>query len=464
MRDTKGLRGMRARVGRWLRFGLGLCGCLIGIVGVRSAPALPTPQLTYLDNGEVRIGMDLALGGAVTFLSSREHPGNLINSADLGRQIQMSHYSGPWPFEVGDKKPHPAWVGLGWNPIQTGDCHQNPSRVVTHRNDGKEVYIQCIPMQWPLENVPGDCVFETWTTLDGPVVHMRFRCTNRREDRTFYRPCPQELPAVYTISRLWRLMSYTGDRPFTQGPLTHVENDWHKPWPWTRFTATEGWAALVDDQNWGVGVFKADGGEFHGGIHGDARSEDPKHGSTAYVAPIHVENFDANIVYEHRTEFMVGRLDDIRRRFNGMASRKPPVWRFEQDRQHWTVRDAADGGFPLRGAWRIECGTRKPRLESGVRCWRAEEAPVLVCRVAYEGPGTAARIYWRRLGEDRYELVNSVTMPLESGGRVREYRVELGKGASYRGLITGLAIDPVEQPQPGAKWSIEALELMAPGQ
>ena len=77
-------------------------------VAGRAATALPAPRMTYLDNGEVRIGMDLALGGAVTFLSGKDHPGNLINSAGLGRQIQMSHYSGPWPQEVGDKKPQPA--------------------------------------------------------------------------------------------------------------------------------------------------------------------------------------------------------------------------------------------------------------------------------------------------------------------------------------------------------------------
>ena len=176
----------------------------------------------------------------------------------------------------------------------------NPSKVVTHRNDGKELYIKCIPMQWPLNDVPGDCIFETWTKLDGPLIHMRYRCTNQRADKTFYRPCPQELPAVYTISKLWRLMSYTGDQPFTQAPLTHVTNDWHKPWPWTRFIGTERWAALVGEDGWGLGVFKDDAGEFHGGIHGDGRSDDPKHGSTAYVAPIHMENFDHNIVYEHR--------------------------------------------------------------------------------------------------------------------------------------------------------------------
>ncbi len=440
---------------------LALLGILfLPAVAVWGASTLPAPRMTYLDNGEVRIGMDLALGGAVTFISGKDHPGNLINSADLGRQIQMSHYSGPWPFEVGDKKPHPAWVGLGWNPIQTGDCHLNPSEVVEHRNDGKELYIRCIPMQWPLDNVRGDCVFETWTTLEGPLIHMRFRCTNRREDKTQYRPCPQELPAVYTISKLWRLMSYTGDRPFTGAPLTHVANDWHKPWPWTRFTATEGWAALVDDEGWGLGVFKIDGSEFHGGIHGDGRSEDPKHGSTAYVAPIHNENFDHNIVYEHRTEFLVGRLEEMRRRFTAMAERTPPVWRFERDRQHWTLRDATDSGFPLSGAWSIRLGDRKARLESGGHCWRAEEAPSMKLRAAYTGRPTTARIYWKRSGDEHFDRERSVPLELEGDGKVRGQVVELGKSPGYRGLITALAIEPGEQPRPGETLTLHAVEMV----
>lgn len=441
----------------WIHFGVfamvGLACCLAG------APSLPAPRMTYLDNGEVRIGMDLALGGAVTFISGQDHPGNIINSADLGRQIQMSHYSGPWPYEVGDKKPHPAWARLGWNPIQTGDCRLNPSAVAEHRNDGQEIYIRCIPMQWPLDNVRGDCVFETWTALEGPVIHMRFRCTNRREDKTQYRPCPQELPAVYTISRLWRLMSYTGDQPFTGAPLTHVTNDWHKPWPWTRFTASEGWAALVDDDGWGLGVFKVDGAEFHGGIHGDGRSDDPKHGSTAYVAPIHHENFDHNIVYEHRTEFMVGRLEEMRRRFNAMADRKPPAWRFERDRQHWTLRNATDSGFPLSGAWTIRLGDQLAHLESGGHCWRAEEAPTLRLRATYQGRPTTARIYWKRLGDERFDRERSVSLKWEGDGQVQVQDVDLGRQESYRGLITTLAIEPSEQPRPGETLTLHAVEL-----
>ena len=349
---------------------------------------------------------------------------------------------------------------FGWNPIQTGDCFLNPSKVVEHKNDGKEIYIKCVPMQWPLENVPGDCLFETWTSLEGPVIHMRFRCTNQRQDKAQYRPCPQELPAVYTISRLSRLMTYAGEKPFTGGTLTQITNDWRKPWPWTRFIATEGWAALVDEHDWGLGVFKEDGGEFHGGIYGDERSEDPKHHSTAYVAPIHLENFDHNIVYEHRTEFMVGKLDDIRKRFNQMAARTPPAWRFRHNRQHWTVREATDQGFPLHGEWRITFGERKPRLESGIRCWMAEDAPVMKVRLANTGQDTAARVYWRRLGDEGFDNQRSLPLRLNADGQFHTYQLDLKTSPTYDGLLTGLAIEPVAQPQPGRTLAVESIEFL----
>jgi hypothetical protein len=444
-----------------------LCLCLILAVALCTLtafcgqPQQPSPKLTFLDDGEVRIGMDLALGGAVTYISSKDHPGNIINGADLGRQIQMSHYSGPWPFEVGGKKPNPAWAGLGWNPIQTGDCYTNPSKVIEHRNNGKELYIKCIPMQWPLNDVPGDCGFETWTTLEGPVIHMRYRCTNQRSDRTAYRPCPQELPAVYTISKLSRLISYTGNKPFTQDTLTRVTNDWRKPWPWTRFVAAERWAALVDNDGWGLGVFKDDGGEFHGGVYGDERSDDPKHGSTAYVAPIHVENFDHNIVYEHRTDFMVGKLADLRKRFNELATRTPPAWRFVKDRQHWTIRNATDQGFPMNGDWRIKFGPDKPRLESPVHCWRAECAPSADLEIAYRGQATTARVFWKRLDNANYDNSKSLTLELNPDGEFHKYHLDLASSLEYRDLISGLAVEPITQPRPGEEIAIRSIVLSA---
>ena len=215
----------------------------------------------------------------------------------------------------------------------------------------------------------------------------------------------------------------------------------------------------MDDGAWGLGVFKDDGGEFHGGIHGDGRSDDPKHGSTAYVAPIHMENFDYNIVYEHRTDFMVGKLEDIRRRFNEMATKAPPAWRFVNDRQHWTLRDATDQGFPMNGEWRIKCGEKKFRLESGVRCWRADSAPRLELNVAYTGQLMTIQVFWKRLDDDRYDGRKSLNLTLNAEGKFRTSRLDLSSSPDYRGLITGLAIESATQPKPGEEMAIQSIVL-----
>lgn len=54
--------------------------------------------MAYLENSRLKLGVDLSLGGAVTYLSDEANGGkNMINSYDWGRQIQMSYYSGPRP-------------------------------------------------------------------------------------------------------------------------------------------------------------------------------------------------------------------------------------------------------------------------------------------------------------------------------------------------------------------------------
>ena len=110
--------------------------------------------MSYLDNGTLKVGVDLDLGGAITYLSPSGRDLNLINSYDWGRQVQMSHYSGPVPFVKDGKEPKKEWAGLGWNPIQSGDCHGKRSKVLEHGNDGKVLHVKCIPMQWPMDDVP----------------------------------------------------------------------------------------------------------------------------------------------------------------------------------------------------------------------------------------------------------------------------------------------------------------------
>jgi hypothetical protein len=168
-------------------------------------------QMSYLDNGSIKIGVDLDQGGTITFLSRSKWGENMINCHDLGRQIQQSYYSGPHPFG----KAHPGWKNWPWNPIGSGDVFKHPSQILEHSNDGKTLYVKTIPMQWALDNVPGECTFETWITLEGRNVTVRNRLVNHRPDKTQYPAHDQELPALYTIGKLYRLFTFKGDRPFT---------------------------------------------------------------------------------------------------------------------------------------------------------------------------------------------------------------------------------------------------------
>lgn len=404
--------------------------------------AIQIKSMSYLDNGKVRIGMDLKKGGAVTYLSSSDHPDNIINSADLGRQIQMSHYSFPVPFTPNGKQPSQNWTAIGWNPIQTGDHFKNPSVVEECRNDGKELYIRCIPMHWPLDNEPGECVYETWTTLKGDVIHMRFRMTNKRPDKTQYPARAQELPAVYTISKLDRVMTYDGDKPFTDGNLTHIKNDYLKTWPWTSFIATEGWAAMVDSHDWGLGIFKDDGAEFHGGLHGEAGNVDPMGWPTTYLGPIHLEMIDHNIVYDYHTEFMVGKLADMRRYFNSIATRTPPLWQFKKDRQHWSVEGGVDQGYPLDGAWRIRAKGGTLKLVSSAYHWLAEDAGHVTLDVKWQGASRLFRLYWKTSADRSVNKEKSMTFDLTGDREWHKVTINLGQSPTYRGVIIGLMIEP----------------------
>ena len=205
-------------------------------------------QMSYLDNGVIKIGVNLGKGGSITYLSDSGTGQNIVNSADLGRQIQQSYYSGPDDFDpYGNQSPN--WNPWPWNPIQSGDCYGHRGTVLQSNNDGTELYVKSRPMQWALNGVPGEATFESWIRLEGPAARIRARLVNARTDSTLLYPARhQELPAVYTVGTLHRLFTYQGTAPWSGGPLT---DKGHVPPPWTYWRATENWAALVNDAGWG---------------------------------------------------------------------------------------------------------------------------------------------------------------------------------------------------------------------
>ena len=160
--------------------------CLLCMIPMAISSLAAEPNVSFLDNGVIRLGVNLNAGGAITYLSKSGDKNNLVNNWDWGRQIQMSHYSGPVPYTVPGKEPFPAWRELGWNPVQAGDHFRNPSKVIAHKNDGKSIYIKSIPMQYALDNVPAECTFECWISLKGNSAEVRSQMVVNRPDKTQY--------------------------------------------------------------------------------------------------------------------------------------------------------------------------------------------------------------------------------------------------------------------------------------
>ena len=129
-----------------LQFRVSLAGRLLAalVVGGIMLSFASQAAMSYLDNGVVKVGIDTTKGGSITYLSVSGTTNNVINSSDLGREVQQSYYSGPNPYNPSNNI-NPSWNPWPWNPIQSGDSYGNASRVLTNSNNGQTIYVKCIP-------------------------------------------------------------------------------------------------------------------------------------------------------------------------------------------------------------------------------------------------------------------------------------------------------------------------------
>ncbi len=413
------------------------------------------PRLSWLENGEVRVAVDLRRGGSLVHLE-RGGSGNVINNHDLGRQVQLSFYSGPVPFSEGGQSPARHWEHLGWNPVQTGDDFRNGSEVLAHENDGRLLHVRCRPLQWPLNRVPADCVFDSWLELDGAVVKGRARLTNARRDRTVYGARQQELPAVYANAAFPRVVSYTGDAPFSGGAVAAIPKA-QGSHPWTFWHGTEGWSALLGSDDRGLGLITPGRIQFTGGFAGTPGPNDPEGNSTGYMAGLGDEILDHDIVYEYRYELLFGTLTEIRARAGKVRAGGLPAWRFASDRQGWHWRQATDGGWPVHGAVELKLGENDPQMVSSAVFWKAEEAPVLVIEGRFTDAGEQGTVHWQRHGAATWGAEDFLTFPIRP--EATRHVVRLADAASYRGGMVRLRIDPGPGGRRDGRARIESVRL-----
>ena len=420
---------------------------------------LPAINHSFLDNGIVKIGADLGKGGAITYLSQSGTTNNIINNYDLGRQIQQSYFSGPQPYDPANNM-HPGWPNWPWNPIQTGDVYFNPSLVLTHTNDGQTLYVKCTPKQWALNNVAGQCTFESWITLNGKVVTVKNRLVNFRTDTAQQFPGrDQELPAVYTNGDLFRLVSYNGTAPFTGGAVTTFPNT---PPPWLYWRATESWAALLNSSNWGLGVYHPGAVYFIGGFSGTPGSGGTYDSPTGYISPLHQEVIDSTLEYTYTYQLILGTLTEIRDYVYAQPYRPACDFVFDTDREHWRFEQTTDTGWPfVNQRLRVNLNSGDPQMWSPRTAFRAADAPKLYIRAAFQIANPAGRangqVFWEANNTGGLSQAQSIIFPVTADGQFHTYELDLAATGTWTGLITQLRFDPAFNGEPGDYMDIKAI-------
>ena len=130
----------------------------------------PPDRYEYVQRGSLKVGIDMARGGSIGYMSSAATAGlNIVNAHDMGREIQLSFYSGPqvynppteaYPNGACDKLfGHPG-VPWPWNPIGAGDVDGNHGQILSFSKTASSWHIVTRPLQWACHNVSCDCTFE----------------------------------------------------------------------------------------------------------------------------------------------------------------------------------------------------------------------------------------------------------------------------------------------------------------
>ena len=304
----------------------------------------------FLQNEMLKVGINLGAGGGIFFLAylaedvfqvevegkveigidydrlpgaEKKYEGeiNLLNFHDVGRLVQQSYYgTAEEPYVPGVY--HGATVP--YNPVQGGDQNKNQSKIVDFVQTETEIYVKCQPRDWAPAKLC-DAYMENWYTLEGDVVKIR----NRFVDFTGYVPryADQEMPAVYTVRNLDNWVVYDGEEPFTNGPLsTYQAQTEDLGGQLTSGSLRENWAALVNDDQFGVAVYLPDIQRGSHAIFGNndvlENIYDPyynialsQHTATSYMTMIGQTAFESFRPLEYVSYLAAGRLSDMRQSF-----------------------------------------------------------------------------------------------------------------------------------------------------
>lgn len=278
---------------------------------LRASPSHAQEHWIYLDNGLVRLGVNMDAGGSVGWFSHSHASENLLNSFDHGRYVQQSYYGDSDGSE---------WNGKPWrfNPVQGGSWKGVPAAVLERTENKDSLYVKTKPRQWASGKDVNDMVFEEWLTLEGGLARLKYRMAFT--GITEHKPTHQELPAVFVMPRYDTLVFCEKGSPAWAGaPLTRKQ-----PGPPGAKDAVvhfaEPWAAWVDAEGHGLGMYFP-----HADFATTYRVRNNDAGDCSYIAPLQTFALKPGLVFEYEVVLAIGTTEQIRAIFTKLHLQREPA-------------------------------------------------------------------------------------------------------------------------------------------
>lgn len=274
------------------------------------------PNATFLNNGQVQIGVDLTRGGGIFHFSERSTRRNLLNHFDEGRFIQQSYY-GNADGSYWDTRP---WM---YNPVQGGSWKGDPAYVEVANITDNQIYVVTWPVHWATGEVLGtDHRMAETITLHGNYAQIDFEFFHQRhKDKVNHAARQQEMPAMFVDWDLNHLVYYAGNAPWTNGPLTRIVPA-TQPGPsisnFYVYGAQEQWYAYVDDNDWGIGIFTPGTSDITYYRFGNNTGGGATAPSCSYLAPVRtlsIINYQESNRLRYTVYLTIGYVDDMRALF-----------------------------------------------------------------------------------------------------------------------------------------------------
>jgi len=286
-------------------------------------PQRPKPDLLYLENESMKIGIDRSMGASITWLSWKGHQENTVNIHDPGRLIQQSYYAGKTLDRTADGQSK-AWSPWSWNPIQGGGVRSWARVTRFDLINDRSLVSETIPKLWDMPDEEAEAVMIQKTEFESGMpnvvcINNRLICKRKENDRWGPAvPRHQELPALYFTSQFRNIESYLG-----KGKWQRVEQPPGPPWG--KANPPLHVMACFNDKGQGIAVFSpsADGHWNFGPHRPHTPSAIATDGPCIHLAPIGTVRLGPKSTLEYRYWMFTGTKDEITKTADALHAKYP---------------------------------------------------------------------------------------------------------------------------------------------